>query len=159
MPMHILFGDWFLFLEENYFKNHLKIYLNVLEKKKEKGEIFFAALGRKPGFPAPISSPSAQPHFLFFSGRSVFSPEAQPFSPAAASWAGPTSCRTRPLRLSSICLADVPGPRRRGVFNLPLVTEPVTRPSPVPPRFPPWLAPHVGPLLNSSPTCTAPPQP
>jgi hypothetical protein len=41
------------------------MYLNVLEKKKEKIENSFSALGRKPSSPAPYFSPSAQPHFLF----------------------------------------------------------------------------------------------
>jgi hypothetical protein len=106
MPMHILFGDWFLFLEESYFKNHLKMYLNVLEKKKEKREISFSALGRKLSFPAPFSSLLAQPRSCLTFGRG---PHCGPAQDADA------ADRLGPL-LSGF--ADTSGPRRSTFFHL-----------------------------------------
>jgi hypothetical protein len=73
MPMHILFGDWFLFLEENYFKNHLKMYLNVLEKKKEKKRNFSLSFGPEAHFSRAHLFSFGPATFLSLLGRSAFS--------------------------------------------------------------------------------------
>jgi hypothetical protein len=86
MPMHILFGDWFLFLEENYFKNHLEMYLNVLEKKKEKKKFLSQLWAGSPFLPRPslllrpshLSFPPGPLGFLVWSGE-----RAEPSSPRA----------------------------------------------------------------------------
>jgi hypothetical protein len=108
-------GKLFQELFENVFE--------VLEKKKEKRNNFFLSSG---------SSWSGRSQRALFSlGHGLRSGLAQLLSIAG--------------RRASLSFpqADTPGPRHSGIFHLPLVTEPVTRPSPTLPRLPsplPWPA-------------------
>jgi hypothetical protein len=57
----------FIFRRKLFQKSFENVFECVRKEKGKKKEIVFAALGRKPSFPAPFSSPLAQPRPLSLS--------------------------------------------------------------------------------------------
>jgi hypothetical protein len=135
-------------LKRKLFQDSFGNVFEVLEKEKEKEVFSFSASGRKSAsllFLGPV---------VFFS-RALFSLGCGPRRGPAQLAAAASRRALLPLRPT-----DHLGPLVSGIFFLlPLVFESDTLKESDAAPFPPWLAPHVEPLLNSSRGRTAPPQP